>query len=76
MDEKPQARTLRSLVSREELCDSSQAFHVTRCVVDRLVDLGLPHYRLGRERWFLVDEFPGFVQRQLRRQKGGPKSTP
>ena len=67
------SRTRAIDTSREELC---QAFHVTRCVVDRLVNLGLPYYRLGRERWFFVDEFLGFVQRQLRRQKGGSKSTP
>ena len=73
MDERPQARTLKDLVSREEPC---QAFRVSRHVVDRLVDLGLPHYRLGRERRFFADEFLGFVQRQLRRQKGGPESTP
>ena len=60
-------------MSREEL---RQAFHVTRCVVDRFVDLGLADHGLGRERWLFVDDFLGFVQRQLRRQKGGPESTP
>ena len=72
-DEKPRARTLNDLVSREEL---SQPSHMTRYVVDRFVDLGLPYYKLRRERWFFADEFLGFVERQLRRRKGGPKSTP
>ena len=71
-NEKPQARTLKDIVSREE---PWQAFHATRRVADRLVDLGLAHYRVGRERWFFVGEFLGFAQRQFRRQKGGQRCS-
>ena len=57
---------LPELASAAELRDE---FGVSQATMLRWCDLGLPYYRVGRGRWFLLDEVRAFMRQVLRRPR-------